>query len=126
MGNPHAVLFVDDVDAAPVATLGPRIESHAAFPNRVNVEFVEIVSRDAPAPAHLGARHRRDARLRERRLRGRGGGDPAGPRRARVTIELRGGELAIEWAAPDAPVFMTGPAAEVFRGTLNLDDPGGA
>jgi diaminopimelate epimerase len=43
-----------------------------------------------------------------------------------VTIELRGGELEIEWTGPEGPVFMTGPAAEVFRGTLTLEDPGGA
>ena len=46
MGNPHAVLFVADVDTAPVTTLGPRIEHHPAFPNRVNVEFVQVLGRD--------------------------------------------------------------------------------
>jgi diaminopimelate epimerase len=126
MGNPHAVLFVDDVDAAPVGELGPRIERHPAFPNRVNVEFVEVVSR---------------TRLRQRTFE-RGTGETLacgsgacavavvsvlrGIAERAVTVELRGGELQIEWAAPDAPVFMTGPAAEVFRGTLTLDDPGGA
>jgi diaminopimelate epimerase len=113
MGNPHAVLYVEDVDAAPVTTLGPKLEVHPAFPNRVNVEFVQVLGR---------------TRLRQRTWeRGtavvsmlRGIADPA------VRIELRGGELEIEWPARDGPVFMTGPAAEVFRGTLRLDDPGGA
>jgi diaminopimelate epimerase len=126
MGNPHAVLFVPDAGAAPVATLGPRIETHAAFPNRVNVEFVEILSR---------------TRLRQRTWE-RGTGETLacgsgacavavvailrGLAERAVTIELRGGELEIEWASPEEPVFMTGPAAEVFRGTLTLEDPGGA
>jgi len=126
MGNPHAVLFVDDVDAAPVATLGPRIETHPAFPNRVNVEFVQVLSR---------------TRLRQRTWE-RGTGETLacgsgacavgvvailrGLAERSLAIELRGGELAIEWASSEAPVFMTGPAAEVFRGTLTLDDPGGA
>jgi diaminopimelate epimerase len=126
MGNPHAVLFVDDVDAAPVTTLGPRIETHPAFPNRVNVEFVQVLSR---------------TRLRQRTWE-RGTGETLacgsgacavgvvailrGLAERSLTIELRGGELAIEWASMEAPVFMTGPAAEVFRGTLTLDDPGGS
>jgi diaminopimelate epimerase len=120
MGNPHAVLFVDDVDAAPVTTLGPRIEVHPAFPNRVNVEFAQVVDR---------------RRIRQRTWE-RGTGETLacgsgacavgvvamlrGLAERAVTVELRGGELAIEWAAPDAPVFMTGPAAEVFRGTFPL------
>ncbi len=120
MGNPHAVIFVDDVDRAPVRTLGPRIEHHAAFPNRVNVEFVKVLGRD---------------RLRQRTWeRGTGetlacgsGACAAGVAAmlrneadARVTIELLGGELEIEWQGGDAPVWMTGPAAEVFRGRFPL------
>jgi diaminopimelate epimerase len=120
MGNPHAVLLVDDVDAAPVTTLGPRLETHAAFPNRVNVEFVQIVDR---------------TRLRQRTWE-RGTGETLacgsgacavgvvamlrGLAERAVTIELRGGELRIEWADAEAPVYMTGPAVEVFRGTLEI------
>lgn len=126
MGNPHAVIFVDDVEAAPVATLGPRIEAHPAFPNRVNVEFVQVLGR---------------TRLRQRTWE-RGTGETLacgsgacavgvvamlrGLAERSLAVELRGGELAIEWASPGAPVYMTGPAAEVFRGTLTLDDPGGS
>jgi diaminopimelate epimerase len=124
MGNPHAVVFVDDVDAAPVASHGPAIESHPAFPNRANVEFVQVVSR---------------ARLRQRTWE-RGAGETLacgtgacaaavvsalrGLAEQRVTVELRGGELEIEWAAPDAHVFMTGPAAEVFTGAVPLEGSG--
>jgi len=126
MGNPHAVLYVADVDAAPVTSLGPRLEVHPAFPNRVNVEFVQVLGRE---------------RLRQRTWE-RGTGETLacgsgacavavvsmlrGVAERAVTVELRGGELRIEWPAPEGPVYMTGPAAEVFRGTLRLEDPGGA
>lgn len=123
MGNPHAVLFVPDVESAPVATLGPRIETHPAFPNRTNVEFVQVLG---------------PTRLRQRTWE-RGTGETLacgsgacavavvamlrGLAERAVTIELRGGELEIEWGSAEAPVFMTGPAAEVFHGTLTLGDP---
>ena len=120
MGNPHAVIFVDDVDATAVETLGPRIENHPAFPNRTNVEFVQIVARD---------------RVRQRTWE-RGTGETlacgsgscatavAGMLRGvldpAVTIVLRGGELQITWDGGDASVFMTGPAARIFDGTLEV------
>ena len=115
MGNPHAVIFVEDVDARR-SSAGPALEQHPAFPNRVNVEFVQIlVPRPHPA-AHLGARHRRDARLRERRLRGRRRIHAARRVERAVAVELRGGELQIDWADKTARVLMTGPAATVFTG----------
>jgi diaminopimelate epimerase len=121
MGNPHCVLYVPHVEDAPVAGLGPRIEQHALFPNRVNVEFVEIVSR---------------RRVRQRTWeRGTGETLACGSGACAVavvsilrdlvdrslTIELRGGELTIEWPAPDAHVFMTGAAAEVFTGQIPVE-----
>jgi diaminopimelate epimerase len=121
MGNPHAVLYVDDVDAAPVASLGPQIEHHPAFPNRVNVEFVAVRARD---------------RLLQRTWE-RGTGETLacgsgacavavasilrGVADRTVTVELRGGTLEIEWSSPESHVFMTGPAAEVFTGAIELD-----
>jgi diaminopimelate epimerase len=124
MGNPHAVLFVSDVDTAPVERLGPAIERHSAFPNRVNVEFVEVVSRE---------------KLRQRTWE-RGTGETLacgsgacavavvsilrGTTDRRVEIALRGGTLLLEWASPEAHVFMTGPAAEVFRGEIEVAVPG--
>jgi diaminopimelate epimerase len=121
MGNPHAVIEVDDPDAVPVAELGPRIEHHPAFPNRVNVEFV------APAGRQ---------RLRQRTWE-RGTGETlacgsgacaaavVSMLRGRVDrtleVELRGGVLEIEWAALGAHVFMTGPAAEVFSGSFPIE-----
>ncbi len=77
MGNPHAVQRVDDVDAAPVAALGPAIEGHARFARRVNAGFMQVRSRGEIALRVLRARRRRNAGLRHRRLRGRGGGHPA-------------------------------------------------
>lgn len=122
MGNPHAILVVPDVDAAPVHALGAHIEHHGAFPNRVNVEFIQLLSR---------------GRIRQRTWE-RGSGETLacgsgacavavsamlrGVVDRRVRIELRGGELEIEWADDDAHVFMTGPAAEVFTGTIALHD----
>ncbi len=121
MGNPHAVVFVDDVDAAPVRELGSVLEHHDAFPNRVNVEFVELLARD---------------RLRQRTWE-RGVGETLacgsgacavcvvsvlrGVADPKVAIELRGGELAIEWPGGDASVIMTGPAAEVFSGRVEVE-----
>ena len=122
MGNPHAVLFVDDPDTAPVERLGPEIEHHPAFPNRVNVEFVAPVGRQ---------------RIRQRTWE-RGSGETLacgsgacavavvamlkGEAESRVTIELRGGELEIDWPGGDAHVRMTGPAAEVYTGTIPLEE----
>lgn len=120
MGNPHAVVVVDDVETAPVETLGPVIEHHPAFPNRVNVEFITVEGRD---------------RIRQRTWE-RGTGETLacgsgacavavtsmlrGVVDRKVRIELRGGTLEIEWAHDDAHVFMTGPAATVFQGTIPL------
>jgi diaminopimelate epimerase len=121
MGNPHAVIVVEDVETAPVETLGPIVEHHPAFPNRVNVEFIAIVGRD---------------RI-EQRTWERGTGETLacgsgacavavtsmlrGVVDRKVRIELRGGTLEIEWADDDAHVFMTGPAATVFEGTIPLE-----
>jgi diaminopimelate epimerase len=116
MGNPHAVQLVDDVDAAPVAKLGPRIEAHPRFPKRVNAGFMEIIDR---ATIRL-------------RVYERGAGETlacgtgacaavvAGIRRglldARVRVHTRGGPLTIAWSGDASPVMMKGPARTVFEG----------
>ena len=118
MGNPHAVLRVDDVDAAPVATLGPAIERHAAFPRGVNVGFLQVVSR---TQARLRV-FERDAG--ETLACGTGAcaavaaGIRAGWLDPRVEVELRGGTLVIEWNG--GAVRMTGPAHTVFEGEIEL------
>lgn len=116
MGNPHAVLFVDDVEQAPVRALGPRIEMHDFFPNRTNVEFVQVSGRGAL----------------KMRVWERGSGETwacgTGACAAAVaavltdradrdvTVELQGGDLRIAWRKSDDRVIMTGPATEVFQG----------
>ena len=119
MGNPHAVLVVDDVHRAPVAEWGARLERHPQFPERVNVGFMQV----------LDAHH---IRLRvfergtgETQACGTGAcaaavaGMRAGllARQGAVCVSLPGGDLQIEWAA-DNHVLMAGPAATVFEGTV--------
>lgn len=125
MGNPHAVLDVrqfgvGDVDAAPVARLGPLLETHPRFPNKVNVGFMQVVARD-----RIRLRvHERDAGETLACGTGACAAVVAGIRRglldARVDVETRGGLLTIEWPGGDAPVLMTGPAVTVFEGVIEL------
>ncbi|EPN38542.1 diaminopimelate epimerase, partial [Pseudomonas syringae pv. actinidiae ICMP 19096] len=100
MGNPHAVLRVDDINNAPVHTLGPKIEHHPRFPARVNVGFLHVVDRQ-----------RAQLRVWER---------GAGETQACGTGDLPGGRLSIEWAGPGHPVMMTGPATRVYEGQVRL------
>ena len=119
MGNPHAVLRVDSVSSAPVASLGPILESHPLFPERANIGFMEVVDRQ-----HI--------RLR---VFERGSGETLacgsgacgavvvgiqrgwldGPAR----VDLPGGSLDIAWAGPGSPVLMSGPAVSVFEGEIH-------
>ncbi len=119
VGNPHAVYFVDDVATIPMAALGPRLEHHPLFPERTNVEAVQVLSRDrlrmrvwergvgitqacgSGACAALVAAARRGLTGRE------------------AVVELDGGTLRIIWR-DDGHVLMTGPIAVSFRGVLDL------
>lgn len=119
MGNPHCVIFVDDVEKFPVDKYGPLIENHELFPRRTNVEFVQIISRNE---------------VRQRTWeRGAGETLACGTGASAVTVagvlngltersivnHLSGGDLEMEW--PDGgPVFMTGPAVEVFSGEIHV------
>ena len=120
MGNPHAVQRVDDVDTAPVASWGPRIEAHERFPRRVNVGFMQVLSR---SEVRLRV-HERDAG--ETLACGTGAcaavvaGVLLGWLDAAVEVHTRGGDLRIEWAGGESPVFMTGPAQTVFQGEIEL------
>jgi diaminopimelate epimerase len=122
MGNPHAVIEVEDLERAPVATLGAYVEQCDAFPNRVNVEFIQVVSRD-----HIRQRTW-ERGTGETLACGSGACAVAvtsmlrGAVDRRVRVELRGGDLDIAWASDFASVFMTGPAEEVFGGTIGLGD----
>ena len=120
MGNPHAVLRVNDLDSAPVDILGAAIESHSRFPQRVNAGFMQVLT------AH-------DIRLR---VYERGAGETlacgtgacaaavAGIRQgwlaSPVSVHTRGGDLVIEWAGAGRPVYMTGPAETVFEGEIDI------
>ena len=120
MGNPHAVQVVPDVDRAPVTAQGPRIETHAAFPKRVNAGYMQVMSRE-----HI--------RLR---VWERGAGETlacgtgacaavvAGIRRGlldgAVRVSTRGGDLAIRWPGEGRAVMMTGDAVRVFDGEIDL------
>jgi diaminopimelate epimerase len=117
MGNPHCVLFVDDAEAAPLASLGPRIERHPMFPKRTNVEFVAVRDR-----SHLRMRvWERGAGITQACGSGACAAAVAAERRgltgAKVEVELDGGSLALELSG--GHVLMTGPAAFVFRGKVD-------
>ncbi|HWS03692.1 MAG TPA: diaminopimelate epimerase [Gammaproteobacteria bacterium] len=120
MGNPHAVLTVTDVATAPVATLGPRIESHPRFPQRVNVGFMQIITRN-----HIRLRvFERGAG--ETLACGSGAcaaaavGQAQGMLDNEVRVSLPGGDLMISWAGVGQPLYMTGPATRVFEGQIQL------
>jgi diaminopimelate epimerase len=120
MGNPHAVLIVDDVDTAPVAELGPAIESHPRFPQRVNVGFMQILS---PTGIRLRVYERGAG---ETLACGTGAcaavvsGRLRGLLDSPVRVGLPGGALEIDWAGPGRSVWMTGPAMPVFEGEIEL------
>jgi len=120
VGNPHCVLFVDSADATPVATLGPRIETHPLFPARTNAEFVTVRDR-----SHLRMRvWERGAGITSACGTGACASAVAAHRRGltarKVEVLLDGGALAIEWRESDGHVLMTGPATLAFRGELAL------
>lgn len=120
MGNPHCVVFVDDPERVAVSELGPALETHPAFPERTNVEFV-------------GVRSRREL---SQRTWERGTGETlacgsgacaaavaavlAGRSEREVQIRLRGGELGVRWPDADGPVWLRGPATRVFEGEIEI------
>lgn len=118
MGNPHAVLAVDDVDLARVHELGESLQQHPAFPQSVNVGFLQVLDRqhvrlrvyERGAGETLACGSGACAAVVVGRLWGR--------LDARVEVQVRGGELTIEWAGENTPVLMTGPAETVFEGEL--------
>ncbi len=120
MGNPHAVTAVANVDTAPVATLGPRIESHRAFPQGANVGFAQTVD---PGQIKLRVFERG---VGETLACGSGACAAVVVGRLReeldpeVTVELPGGKLEIQWEGRGHPVFMTGPATHVYEGQMEL------
>jgi len=118
MGNPHAVIYVKDVSGFPVEKIGPEIEKHPLFPEKINVEFVEVIN----------------SKMLKMRVWERGTGETMacgtgacavlvasslnGVSERKATVELLGGNLDIEWNESNNRVYMTGPAAFVFTGEL--------
>lgn len=119
MGNPHCVIFVDDVDNFPLSHYGPLLEKHALFPKRINVEFIEVIN-DREIKMRVWERG-----SGETLACGTGACASAvasvlnGKTHKRVTVHLAGGDLDILWGEDDL-VYMTGPAEEVFQGTINI------
>ncbi|QLK59461.1 diaminopimelate epimerase [Enterobacteriaceae bacterium Kacie_13] len=120
MGNPHCVLQVEDVLTAEVDILGPILESHERFPERVNVGFMQIVSPDS---VKLRVYERGAG---ETQACGSGAcaavaiGIQQGLLAEEVQVELPGGSLEIRWQGPGHPLFMTGPATHVYDGFIHL------
>ena len=118
VGNPHAITFVDDVKNFPIETVGPYVESHPAFPRRINTEFIEVLSDheinfrvwERGAAETLACGTGASAATVACVLNGKTG--------RRVLVHLPGGDLDIEWSEADDHVYMTGPAAEVFEGEI--------
>ncbi|MDF2941975.1 MAG: dapF [Herbinix sp.] len=120
MGNPHAIVFVEDTNAVPIETLGPKFDFHKIFPERVNTEFVQVVDRN-----HI-----------QMRVWERGSGETLacgtgscasviacilnGFTENEVTVSLLGGELKIRYEEEQNTVFMTGPAVTVFNGEIEI------
>ncbi len=125
MGNPHAVVFVDDTELFPVEELGPYFENHEMFPDRINTEFVQIISRN-------------EANMR---VWERGSGETwacgtgtcasvvasvlNGYTDDHVLVHLRGGDLRIFYDRKADTVWMTGPATTVFEGEIDIPEKGG-
>ena len=121
MGNPHCIVYVDNVDDFPIETIGPLFENNPVFPERVNTEFVKVIDRDTL----------------QMRVWERGSGETLacgtgacatavatilnGLCNDTVTVKLLGGELKITWDRSHNIVYMEGPARTVFTGTMDLD-----
>jgi diaminopimelate epimerase len=120
MGNPHAVILVDDVNSAPVAVVGAEMESHPLFPQRANIGFMQIINRQQ---VKLRVYERGAA---ETLACGSGAcaavvaGIELGLLDQLVQVSLPGGDLKINWQGRGQPVLMTGPAVSVYEGQINL------
>ncbi len=120
MGNPHCVIFVKNLDSFDLAKFGPAFETHKLFPNRINVEFVEVVSkkqlrmkvweRGAGETLACGTGACAVA-VASKIVQGTG---------KSVTVKLAGGNLKIRWNGENEPVFMCGPANTVYNGVMEL------
>ncbi len=120
MGNPHVVVFLDDVKNMDIQKIGPKFENHERFPNRINTEFVRVIDRQTI----------------EMRVWERGSGETLacgtgacaaavasilnGLAERKVTVKLLGGDLLVEWDEKSKRVYMTGPAVTVYEGEIEI------
>ena len=120
MGNPHCIIFVDNTNLFPVSTYGPLLEKHHLFPQKTNVEFVELVNKkhirmrvwergvgETPACGSGACAAAVAAHLNKKTTR-------------KVKVELNGGILKVDWNKKDNHVFMTGPAEYVYDGEIKI------
>lgn len=120
MGNPHVVIQVPSVSAAPVDTLGPAVENHSRFANRTNVGFMEVVS-----PAHIRLRVF-ERGVGETQACGTGAcaavavGRRLGLLQEEVQVDAPGGRMWVRWPGPGESLWLTGPAVTVYEGTVEL------
>ena len=120
MGNPHAVLVVDDVASAPVFELGSKLEQHPRFPNKANIGFMQIIDRNTIKLRVF------ERGVGETKACGTGAcaavvvGQQQGLLDTNVTTQLTGGNLAIQWQGPGHHLFMDGPATQVYEGQIKL------
>ena len=120
MGNPHAVIFVDDLSVVDVETIGPMVETHPRFPEKTNVEFIEVVSDsqikmrvwERGAGITLACGTGACAAVTAAHLTGRVG--------RQVRVNLDGGDLDISWDGTGSHIFKTGPAQTVFKGVVDI------
>ncbi|MBI5407549.1 MAG: diaminopimelate epimerase [Nitrospirae bacterium] len=138
MGNPHAVIFVEDLQSFPLEKYGPVIENHPLFPKRTNVEFVRIIQNPSFPPLLKGGEGGLNEAVSEIQVRvwERGAGETLacgtgacasavaahvnGLTDRKVTVHLAGGDLLIHWSDKDNHVYMTGPAVEVYSGEMDI------
>lgn len=122
MGNPHAVVFLEDVEGLDIGKIGPKFENHERFPRRINTEFVRVIDRETI----------------KMRVWERGSGETLacgtgacaavvaailnGLAERKVTVKLKGGDLLVEWDEESGKVYMTGPAEVVFDGEIRRND----
>jgi diaminopimelate epimerase len=121
MGNPHAVQFVPDAEAAPVATQGPLIEGHPRFPQRVNAGYAQVRGRSRIALRVYERGTGETLACGTGACAAVAAGIRLGLLDSAVTVATRGGELTVAWSGADNPVYMTGPAETVFEGEIEIE-----
>jgi diaminopimelate epimerase len=120
MGNPHAVLIVDDVASAPVEALGAKLEQHPRFPNKANIGFMQIIDRNTIKLRVF------ERGVGETKACGTGAcaavvaGQQQGLLDAKITAHLTGGDLSIHWQGPGHSLIMNGPTAHVYEGQIKI------